>query len=197
MIKKIGTAIAASALFASVFAPSAFADVEISGNGEFSHNSVTVNNSNTTVVEQTSITHAHTDVNTSINTGSNQANGNTGGGGVSITSGDATNTVHVTVTGGDNLAILENHCGCSQTPEVTIADNGEHSKNKVKLSSSHTTAVDQFTKTKARTYVDTKLKTGKNKANSNTGSGSIDLTSGDAENTVDVMVSGGFNSLNP
>lgn len=194
--QKFATGLATAAFLGAVVAPMAFAaDVTISGNGEGSHNTVTLSNSNTTSVSQSNVMSVSTTVNSSANTGGNQANENTGGD-VTVTSGNASSTVGVSVTGGDNSATVT-PCGCDPVnPSVSITGNGKDSKNKVKNTNSNTLSVGQAGVLSVGTTVGSKAKTGKNKANGNTGGGSVSVTSGGATSNVGVEVTGGSNTLN-
>jgi len=196
MIKKTTIGIF-GAILMTAFAQGAFADttVDISGNGSDSYNKVKVKNENTTVVDQTNVTKVTTVVDASASTGGNKANSNTGGD-VTVDTGDASNTVIVTVLGGSNTASVD-PCACEPgNTDVTVSGNGEGSTNKTKVKNSNATYVGQYSKTKVYTYAYLKAKTGKNKASKNTG-GTVDLTTGGAENSVDVLVTSGSNDLNP
>jgi hypothetical protein len=195
LTRKLSTALVTASLIASAIMPVAFAqDVEISGNGTGSHNTVTSTNTDTTIVEQTNNTTANTVVNANANSGNNTANGNTGGD-VSVDTGHAINETTVVVTGGDNVAGIANPCGCeSALAGAAILGNGSNSKNKVTDTNSNTLVVGQSSKTKANTTVNTKANTGKNKANNNTGGGT-GITTSNARNTTGVTVTGGSNTF--
>src|SRR5260221_735956 len=75
----------------------------INGNGENSVNTAKVKNSCSQTVTQTNTTAVSTSVTQHAKTGGNTVSGNTGGT-ASVTTGDATNTVTVDVTGGDNTS---------------------------------------------------------------------------------------------
>lgn len=76
--------------------------VDISGNGEGSHNNVWINHKCTQKVNQTNKTTVTTTVDQVSNTGDNTAGGNTGGD-VAIGTGGATAVVSVSVNGGNNM----------------------------------------------------------------------------------------------
>ena len=197
LLRKVSVGVAIGSLFASVFATAAFADttIDILGNGEHSHNSVNVTSSDTTKVGQSNSTNVSTNVNSSANTGGNNANDNTGGN-VSIDTGKATSDVSVTVSGSSNTAQVSN-CGCDPgNVDVTIAENGEHSSNKVKVKLEQLLSVTQKNHTYVDTWVWSRALTGKNKANGNTG-GPVLVDTGKAHSTVDVHVFAPSNTLNP
>lgn len=196
--QKVSAAVATAVMVGGLMAPMASAaDITVSGNGSNSTNNVTVVNSNNTTVAQGSATVAVTVVSSSATTGGNTANGNTGNGGVDVTSGNATSNVTTTVTGGSNVATVT-PCGC-EAPDSTIKvkDNRAKSKNTVTTVNSNSQVVLQGTFTGAGTFVGSTAKTGKNKANKNTGKGNVSVTSGNSHSTVTTTVTGGSNVLNP
>ena len=192
---KLTTALTGAAIVAAAFAPAAFAqDVEVTDNGAFSHNVVETNNTNSNTVVQSNETTAVTTVSSTANTGGNNSSFNTGGSS-SITTGAATNTTVVSVTGGDNTAVVAD-CGCLNLvpATVTIANNGAFSWNKVKTTNTNTKAVVQASKTTAVTTVLNKAKTGKNTSAFNTGPGASTVSTGPAANGTSVTVTGGSNA---
>ncbi len=193
--KKLGTAFATATLIASVFAPIASADtnVTVSDNGHASNNTVNVTNNNTVNVTQSNVMTVGLNINSSANTGGNSANGNTGGN-VTISTGNATSNVTVAVEGGSNTADLSN-CGCGTTNDtVEIKDNGGKSKNKVTINNKNSKKVTQTSVVTVSAGVNSKAKTGYNKANKNT-QGNVNVTTGDSESTVDVLVSAPSNDV--
>jgi hypothetical protein len=195
-----GAAILATALFAG----SAYAgELEISGNGADSTNKIEVTNTSNCTVIQASETNVWAGVSASASTGGNTASGNTGGN-TSISTGDATATASVTVTGGSNTAT--NPCCCKENccegqecvggHSALISGNGVDSDNKIKETKTSNQTVIQASKTKVGAWVKAKAKTGKNKAKNNTG-GTTDITTGIATSDSFVDVTGGSNTLNP
>lgn len=192
---KIGTGIATAAFLGAILTGSAFAaDLEISGNGAGSNNTIEVSNSNSTGVIQKNDVEVITEVVSVANTGGNTANSNTGGD-VTIDTGKASSTVNVTVSGGSNKATVE-PCPCDNTQSAEISGNGAKSKNKIKQNDSNKTFVGQFNSVGIGTGVLSKAKTGKNTANKNTG-GSTGITTDNSTSNVDVSVTGPKNTLNP
>ena len=103
--QKIASAIATGMLMSSVLLPvSAYADntVNITDNGSNSTNNATIIKVKKSKVKQKNVTIVGTNVNTTQNTGGNQANGNTNGGENNITTGNATTNTTVTVGGSSN-----------------------------------------------------------------------------------------------
>ena len=192
-----------AAIFAyALMAGSAMAtDIEIKDNGAFSHNGVVVESSETCTVVQGSETNVLAAVSASASTGGNSASFNTGGD-TTITSGNATATATMTVTGGSNTAT--NPCCCDQDPcpaveggggNVVVSDNGAFSHNWVKKTSVKSSTVVQGASTNVGAYVGAKAKTGKNKAWFNTG-GTTNVTSGSASSSSSLNVTGGSNTIN-
>lgn len=197
---KIGVGVTSAALLFSSATTIALADVtaEISGNGADSNNTIYLKDKTHCTVYQKNSTWVSTDVNSSANTGGNKANGNTGGD-VAIDTGNATSQVTVTVEGGSNSA--ENPCCCTcttcdqtATQDFLISGNGEGSTNAITTKKKKSSSVTQKNKTSVTTGVSSKAKTGKNKSNDNTG-GTVGITTGDSESTVDVLVTSSSNTL--
>ncbi len=196
-MKKLGYGLASIAATLGLLATAgmALADTtaDISGYGADSNNTIIIKHKCESVIEQTNKTKVDADVTAHANTGGNSASGNTGGD-VTIDTGNASNTVTVDVTGGSNSAALpSDQCCCQSTTDATISGNGEGSTNLVKVKSKKISTIGQNTKTKVKVKASTKAKTGKNIADDNTG-GSVDVTTGNADNTVGVTVTGGGNS---
>lgn len=193
---KITTGIAGVALFAAVLTPAAFADtnIEIVNNGADSNNQVSVETANVTDLTQRNKTDVVNVISVNSNTGGNTANKNTGGD-VTVDTGDADTTVTTTVAGGTNTANVNNCCGCESNNTISIRRNGTGSTNKVIVTKANVSVSKQKNKTNVTNVISTKSKTGKNKANKNTG-GTVDLTTGNATTTVDTTVTGSTNELN-
>jgi len=197
MIKRIAASIGSVGVALSLMTPSVFAaDLQISGNGVGSANTIRVKNECKVKVDQKNDTNVDLTVNSSANSGENIANGNTGGT-VTINTGKAESEVTVGVTGGDNDATPPDCCVCSDPAQTQlIADNGVGSVNKIKTKSERKLTEKQSTKTKLKASLKSKAKSGENVTNGNTGSG-VSVTTDDVLSTVDVTVDGGFNTLNP
>jgi len=194
---KLSTGLATGAFVASMFASSAMAaDVVVSGNGAGSENGVVVASEKNTVVGQLNVMVVENVVTAKSNTGGNKANGNTGAGNVEVVSGNATTDVTIANIGGDNTATV-NDCGCpDEDVNVKIKDNGRNSVNGVVLSKTTNSIFLQGGVMLVGNSVTAKAKTGKNKANNNTGKGTKSVTSKNAKTTVNVRNVGGSNTLN-
>lgn len=197
LIKRVSTVLVSTALLASSFAPAAFAaDLEISDNGAGSNNTINVTSTSNTTVNQTSNTDVDLTIGVVASTGGNQANGNNGGN-VSITTGNATSNVTVSVTGGSNTAWV-NPCGCpcsEGSGTSLISGNGAGSTNKINKVKTNKFTTKQKSNTDVDVTIWKKLKTGKNKANHNNG-GTTTINTGDASSTASATVNGGSNTLN-
>lgn len=192
--QKLTTAAVLGSMMLSVVAPATFAvtTVKIQNNGAASTNKVKVKNKSTKNVSQSNTSSVTTLVSAKASTGGNTSSFNTGGSN-SIKTGDATNLVAVSVTGGSNTNTGD-ECGCvAPTNDVTISDNGAASTNGVKVKNVNSSTVTQSNTTIVTTSVDTKASTGKNDSSFNTnGGGTID--SGDASNEIGVEVGGTTNT---
>ena len=200
VVYKLTAGTGAALLAYALMAGSALAaDLEIKDNGVGSHNLIVVQESSECTVVQGTETNVLAAVSASASTGGNSASFNTGGN-TTITSGNATATATMTVTGGSNTATDpcccdKNPCDGALAPNVVISDNGAFSHNKVKLTNSSNSTVVQGASTNVGAYVGAKAKTGKNKAWFNTG-GTTNITSGSATSGSSLTVSGGSNTLN-
>lgn len=193
---RLGTAIASTALMFNLLAPAAFADttVDISGNGSNSDNNVSVNNTSNATINQSNNLTVGLNINSTASTGGNKANGNTGGD-VSIDTGNANSTVNITVLGGSNEATIEG-CGCNgATDNITVADNGSNTTNNATVKNKKDLTAKQKGNTTVGANVNSKTKTGKNKAKNNT-NGTVNVTTGNSTSNVSANVTAGNNTLN-
>jgi hypothetical protein len=195
---KFATGVATVSMLASVFAPVAFAQdpsLEISGNGNKSDNSITVENEKKVDVEQKNVMLVGVEVDSSANSGGNSVSKNTGGTN-DLETGKATSNVGVTVTGGHNVALVDDGCGCPEGTDVLVSGNGNKSKNKVKVDNEDKLYLDQTNFLGVGVGVLSGADSGNNKVKKNTGSGST-LTTKKAKSKVKVEVTGGSNVFNP
>ncbi len=195
---KIGAAVAGAALLATAFASAAFADttVEISGNGTGSNNTGNVTQLSTVTVGQSNDSYVDLTVKAKANTGGNEANGNTGVGAVSITTGNATADAGAEVTGSKNIAKIPCKCICPNGETgILISGNGDSSTNNSTVHKASTLTASQTNKQKVKGKVKTKAKSGNNTTSYNTGGGDVSVTTGDASSTSGASVSGPVNVL--
>lgn len=183
--RKITSAIAAGTLIFNSLTSSVFAvsTLEISGNGSFSDNQISVNKQVNTTVVQTNDAYVKNDVDSKASTGGNDANDNTGGD-VTIATGNATSKTDLSTQVNLNHADIDN-CNCNQDTDALISGNGSESDNQVNLNSNNNTSVFQDNKAKVKNYVDANASTGKNDANRNTG-GDVTVITGHANTEVDI-----------
>lgn len=192
--QKVTSAIVLGTMVTAIVAPSTFAatnTVKVTGGGAFSSSKAIVKNNTANVVVQANANIVNTFVGASANTGDNHSSFNTGGTN-SITTGAATNTVGVNVTGGSNTNTSP--CGCdTNTNDVTVKGGGAFSSSKTVVINSSSNSVYQGNLTVVNTGVWTSANTGGNSSSFNT-HGSDTITSGPASNTVGVIVGGSTNS---
>ena len=200
MIKaKIAALTAGSALVLNLLAPVAFADttIDVSGNGADSKNTVEVTNTDKTTVTQSNSTVIGINIDSSAKTGGNKANGNTGDGDVTIDTGKATSTVTVEVKGSTNSIVMPD-CGCTPpATDVTVSGNGKNSTNKTTVKNKKKKDVAQGNASVVGANITSKTKTGKNKANNNTGPGLVEIKTDDATSDVTTTVDAPSNSITP
>ena len=194
--QKLTTGMAAGTMLASVFSASAFAatDVVIADNGNNSLNGVLVVNVNANTVTQSNTAVLTNNVTTTGNTGGNTVNGNNGAGDKSVTSGNVTNDVTVRNTSGNNVATVSN-CGCDEDVDIRVRDNGNKSINLGGVVNWNQSSTTQTNTAILSNTVNTKGKTGKNKANNNNGQGDKSVTTKDVTNTVTVTNKSGSNKV--
>lgn len=197
--QKLTSAAVIGAMMASVVAPTSFAAtaVKVKKNGAGSTNTATVVNKKKTTVSQYNGTAVVNIVGVLQNTGVNSANGNTGDGKVDVNSGDATSAVtNRTTTEGNNATV--NSCGCPEgDTNVVIKKNGAGSTNTATVVSTSKTKIEQANETLVVNGVLVAQNTGGNSANGNTGSGGVDVNSGNAESTVTNTTTTGGNEYAP
>lgn len=195
LILKTATGIATVGLLIATMAPAVFADLEISGNGYKSDNTIKVTNTSNCTVTQKNTTNVTTEAVVVANTGGNSASMNTGGD-ASVDTGDATAKVDVSVGGGSNEAV-DPCCGCPDQavpPATLISGNGALTDNDVIVKDTSNKDVYQKNKTNVYTGALVVSNTGKNKSNKNTG-GTASVTTGKSKAKVRVVVDPSSNSL--
>lgn len=194
--QKITSAAAIAAMMASVVAPASFAatTVKIKNNGALSTNYVKVKNVSSKTVSQYNGTLVLTGVHAKAKTGGNTSSFNVGGENT-ITTGKATNDVTVDVEGSSNDN-TGNQCGCvDPSTNVNISGNGALSTNTAIVKNISYNSVEQGNETFVGTHVGVSASTGGNNSSFNVG-GDSSITTGAAENTVEVTVGGSTNTNN-
>lgn len=140
-------------------------NIEISGNGSQSTNSVSSQGTTTTVVSQTNNAKIVNSVTTSANTGNNTANSNVGD--VSIKTGDISSSTQV-INKGINFSYNKVNTGNTHL-SIKIKDNAPSSLNKIEFVSLNDTLILVENVAKIKNEVADFLTTGNNTANGNTG----------------------------
>lgn len=196
---KIGAGLAAVAMIGSVIAPSAFADntIQISGNGNGSDNTVSVQTSSGSSVDQYNESHVGTGIFVSQNTGDNSVSGNTGNGSDnSIDTGNATTDVTIKVSGNKNT-YNGDECGC-QDPEVnsvTVKNNGNGSTNTVRINKRNRKSFVQTNVLSTHSFIGVEQNTGDNSVKNNTGKWSWNtIKTGRTRTTIGITVGGSTNT---
>lgn len=169
--KTITSVFAVGAIMLGTVAPSAFADVQIGGNGAFSSNSVWTSSNNSQTVRQTNNANFNNTVTSNNNTGNNSSNFNTGGSS-SINTGSANSSVDIQNRANSNSANVGGFWGnmpFDGQKNVGIFGNGYGSRNWVNSSSSNRSSVYQNNNSYMNNYVNSRNNTGYNQSSGNTG----------------------------
>lgn len=162
---------------------SAATTLTITGNGSDSNNNVSVNQAQTTSVVQSNNAVITNAINTSADSGDNEANDNTGGD-VVVKTGKA--TAETTVTNAVNSNTADVDCCADSDVELKISGNGTNSDNNLTFSDSKSgTQLFQENNAVVTNAIETEAETGENEANGNTG-GDVRVTTGNAEATTEV-----------
>jgi hypothetical protein len=165
----------------------------ISGNGANSKNDLKLETESKTWVTQNNTANVSNNVDAYLTTGKNEANKNTGGG-VSIETGNAeANNITVHNAVNKNVASVGGGSNGGGTLAVVISGNGANSNNKAKVEAESETGVIQNNVADISNSVEVTAKTGKNKADSNTG-GDVSIETGNAMANVDVSNLANFNA---
>lgn len=193
MFKRIATGIATSAMLIANFTPVfAATELQITGNGSDSNNTVAVSQSGSTFVTQDNNTQISNNISVSSDTGSNTAQDNTNGD-VTIRTGDATADVTVDNAANLNAANVQSCNSCNSDLSVLVSGNGSGSDNNAALESENATVVNQTNTAHINNDIDTALNTGNNVAEDNTGGDAVIVT-GDADAHVSVSNMANMNS---
>lgn len=167
------------------------ANVNVSGNGSYSDNTVKLNNDKKVVLNQDNTANVKNYVNADASTGGNDAKFNTGGD-TAIIAGPATTIVDLSTMANANVASLGSSNGSAGNSSVTIAGNGAFSDSLVKMSGDSAVILDQDNKANVKNVVNADARTGKNDAGFNTG-GDVLVRSGAAQTGVAVDNAVNFN----
>ncbi len=157
------------------FTTPAYADIqiEITGNGGDTNNSVTVQNTQTTQVAQANDAQADSTVQQSANTGGNSQDTSTGGQS-DMTTGDSTTTTSIDST--VNVSDVSVNTCCDNNQSITVSGNGEGSQNQVTSNNNNSTEVAINQTAVVNNVVSQTAYTGDNKVYGN--GGDVSITTG-------------------
>lgn len=188
--KQFVAAVSAGTMLLSMATP-VFAEttLEVTGNGAYSNSDVVVNTNRDVKVEQSNKANVTNNINTSSDTGSNDANYNTNGD-VTVRTGDAKSKVEVENMLNSNRASVD--CCATSDFDAKISGNGAQSDNDIRFNNDKNIKVEQDNDAYVRNDVDAKTNTGKNDAYGNT-SGDVTIMTGDAKTDVAVKTQANAN----
>ncbi len=168
--------------------------VNITGNGAYSKNKVSLNETSNNSVYQDNNAYVDNNVNATAKTGGNDANQNTGNGtSVLISTGNAWVNSDVSTKANVNKAFIgDPRLGNSGSINVLIDGNGASSNNSVNITEKKNNLVSQNNSAYVDNDVNATAKTGDNNANQNTG-GSVFISTGNAWAAASVDNSLNFN----
>ncbi|MBA3723991.1 MAG: hypothetical protein H0W89_03820 [Candidatus Levybacteria bacterium] len=185
---------ATGALFLSAITPALAAHTDISGNGAFSRNDVSVSSSNSTTVNQSNDADIRNDISTNASTGNNSSSFNTGGDS-RIDTGDANSFVSIANMANANSANVGN-AGSVRSADISISGNGAFSDTSVRVEMDDETRISQDNRARFDNNIDTNNQTGNNRGDFNTGrNGSTDIRSGDSDAIVFIRNEANTNML--
>ena len=166
--------------------------VKIDGNGAFSDNLVTLDQTSTTTVAQYNTAYVDNRVYANANSGDNNASSNTGGA-TAILTGKASTDVTISNSGNTNAAVVSGG-NPANTPSASfiISGNGAGSDNWISASLLKATTLAQNNNADIDNYVHAKAESGDNKASFNTGGDNL-IHTGKATSTVGIDNSVNFN----
>lgn len=173
------------ALFLLLPVVPAFAEiqVEVSGNGDTSQNTVTVSSDQNTSVSQTNEADVNNSVTSEANTGENNAANNSGAT-IELSTGDISS--QTTLANTLNTASVATPC-CESTLDVTIDGNGSDSVNTIHTELTTTTTINVAQIANVTNNINVLANTGNNQANNNQGTVTI--------NTGDIKAKGNLTNM--
>lgn len=167
------------------------ATVTISGNGSDSNNRANVTQNTSTEAFQNNQAYITNTVRNNSKTGYNSADGNTssvtGGGTVTVLTGDANSTTTLDTAANANvLRIGSGGTGGNGTLSALISGNGSSSRNRIRFTDDSSVLSVQDNSAMVLNDVSARLKTGGNSADDNTGDTNITVDTGSASSNVAV-----------
>lgn len=193
IFKKLAVGVTSTALMLSSAGVALASDtVNVTNTGYHSTNRVSMTMRNVRARLQTNFSRVWNGVNSTGDTGNNDANRNTGD--ASVVSGDVSTSVLVSNEANLNQMGPTDDCGCvSPHVNLGIYKTGAWSTNRINLKMTRSSLVSQANFSRFATGVSANSDTGNNHVNGNTGAG--DVTSGDVDVVVQVTNNGNLNTL--
>jgi len=193
LAKKVAVAVASGALLAQSLVLPAFGEINVivSGNGSDSDNTVDIEQSQNTTVNQSNYANISNDIYAKADSGDNSVDDSTGGD-VEIDTGAASATVNVVNTVNSNEAVV-NCGGCAPDLTVEISGNGDGSDNNVwydynQEKGDSGTWVAQDNVAIVRNDVEVRADSGDNSVDDSTG-GDVKIDTGEAKATATITTS--------
>ncbi len=190
--KIVSAALSATTALLAIAPITLASTVEVSGNGEGSGNTVNLEINRTVQIQQTNTAAVRNTVDANANTGSNEANDNTGGA-VAIKTGDATTKVALSTQANSNTE--SGACCEAQGVNVKVSGNGSGSDNDVNLSLNNERNISTVNELNIDNRIEVGANTGDNEANGNTG-GDVNISTGDALIQIVLTNKGNSNVVN-
>ncbi len=184
MIKKIITLMAFFIVSISVAAPAIFADeISVSNNGAGSSNTIVIDTSSTSTVEQANNADIQNNVDVTANTGDNSVSSNNADAHIITGSIDSTSSIN---NENINSNFAENQeCGCSDETSSAIDGNGSDSINNLNLSFINAMNVSQENSAQITNNLTTNASTGNNQANNN--NGNVGIETGNITSLISII----------
>jgi hypothetical protein len=165
-------------------------EINVTGNGQASTNTVANTADQTNNVQQTNTTNVTNTIHSDANTGNNSAADNSGGT-TAVSTGDSNNTTTVTSTGNTNTA-ASGICCPSTNNQVAITDNGSLSSNATATTNLSVNKVQVSNTATITNTIHGTVNTGNNHASQNTG-GNVTVQTGTIS-VVEHIINGPINS---
>lgn len=201
----LAAGVATGVLFLSAITPALAAHTDISGNGAFSRNDVSLRSNNSTIVNQSNNADIRNDISTNASSGNNSSSFNTGNDS-RIDTGDANSFVSISNMANANSANVSNS-GSGQNTNVNISGNGAFSDSNVRVKMNDPSRISQDNNARFDNTIVTNNQTGNNRGDFNTsryGSDSVSIYTGDSDanvfirneaNTNMIGMSNGFSNM--
>lgn len=167
--------------------------VNLDHNGPDSHNKATLNLNTNTSVLQNNAAYVNNSVNTTGDSGKNQANKNNGN--TTILSGDVNVGVNVSTKANANIAKIGGNGENSGSVSILVKNNGPDSDNNVTLKVLKNNLVQQLNKADVNNYINATGNSGGNKADKNNGNVWLETHDANVKVGVDNLVNFNWASI--